>query len=122
MNSSGAGAHGGARAGAGRKRVLSWRQRIAVGAECERLWQEAVESRARAHYEQDPRVREIRLEQSRTGLIPLSLKKTTGKLSLLEIEDEIETILDGRSRLVSIPVKRPWGTRPRIIEDVRACY
>ena len=121
MNHSRARTHGGTRAGAGRKRALSWRQLISVGAECERLWREAAEEGAFAQYEQDPRVKEIRIEQGRSELIPQRLRRTrSGKESMRDIEDDIETILGDRRRAVSIPVKRPWGARSRIIERARA--
>ncbi len=112
--------HGGLRRGAGRKPTLSRRQLISVGAECENLWRGEAEWRAINRRELEERTRAIRSEQGRTALIPMRLRKTAGgKRAVREIGEEIDTVLDGRSRVVPITIKRPWGMRGDVIKRVR---
>ena len=99
---------------AGRKQVLSLRQRIVVGAECERLWRKLAEESAWARYENQPETIALRTEQ-RADLIPVGLRRRSQE-SLAEIKADIEDALDGRGRFVSIPIKRPKGRRALVIK------
>jgi hypothetical protein len=84
------------------------------------LWQSAAIRQALAAYERDPLTKSVRDEQSRTELIPARLRARAAR-ALSEIGDDIDTILEGRGRpRRAIRVKRPWGMRGRVIEQVRA--
>lgn len=98
----------------GRRQVLSLLQRIAVGGECERLWRALAEKSAVDRYENQPETIALRIEQRRTDLIPVRLRRRSQE-SLADIRADIEDVLDGRSRFVSIPVKRPKGLRADVI-------
>jgi hypothetical protein len=117
--------HGGRRAGAGRKPVLTYLQQINVGAECERLWREAAEKTALAPYEKCADESGIRDEQRRLTDIPIQLRATkqanppgsvlmtVGEI-LEEVSQEIDKALP-HGRVISIPLRRPKGQRAVVI-------
>lgn len=106
---------GGARVGAGRK-GLTATEKLLIGGECDRRWQELAEREAMERYEADAKTKEIRLEQSRTELIPKHARKHAGE-ALEDIADDIDDITGG-NRLRSIEIRRPYGSKPAIIADV----
>lgn len=106
---------GGARSGAGRKSKLTSFEALAVGGYCETLWQQAAEDQAMARYEADPTTKNVRQEQVRSDLIP---KSRGGKRRMNpDITESIDDITAGK-RAVSIPLKRPYGARAKILADV----
>jgi hypothetical protein len=105
---------GGARSGAGRKSNLSKLQALMVGGYCEALWNQAAEDQAHARHEQEPTTKMIRQEQDRAELIP---KSPRGRRMNPEITESIDDIVRaaGRQRAVSIPLKRPYGAKVKVI-------
>ncbi|MCK1304713.1 MULTISPECIES: hypothetical protein [unclassified Bradyrhizobium] len=108
---------GGARAGAGRKGLTDY-EKLLIGAECERRWDELGEREAIERYEALPETKAIRLEQSSTELIPTHLRRSS-RQRLKDISEDIDDITEG-ARRVTIPIKRPYGAKPQIIADVIA--
>lgn len=56
----------------------------------------------------------IRDEQARTELVPIFSRK--GRRSVRDISEGIDEIT-GKRRLVSIPIKRPYGVKAKVIAD-----
>lgn len=119
--------HGGSRLHSGRKRVLSTVQTLHVGACCEKLWRKRAEGKGWARYENEDKTRNVRQERQRIELIPVKLRARSSR-SLAEIGGEIDEIRDPDSRkhfrrFVSIPLKRPYGERTKVIDSaVRWCW
>lgn len=103
---------GGARAGAGRKSPLNGFQALQVGQYCEALWIKAAEEQAHARYEALPQTKDIRAEQARADLIPLSRGKRRMNPDITESIDEIT----GGKRSISLPLMRPFGVKADIIK------
>jgi hypothetical protein len=106
---------GGARPGAGRKGLRGY-EKLLIGAECERRWDELAEREALERYGADQVTQAIRLEQSRADLIPEKLRRSA-KDTLADIKEDIDDITGG-ARRVTIPIKRPYGSRASIIAEV----
>lgn len=122
---------GGARSGAGRPSVLTAMEKLAVGAACERLWNEELNAREEA------KIR-ARLGPVYASLIDeqraIPVAERAGYLDSLEAEERAEEIEEARRniaamedddydeapRLISVVVSRPYGKRDPIIQQVAA--
>lgn len=110
-------ARGGARAGAGRKGLTNY-EKLLIGAECERRWDDLAEREAIERHNALPENQAIVQEQARAELIPKRLRRSA-KESIRDISESIDEITGG-ARRVSIPIKRPYGAKPKIIAEVIA--
>jgi hypothetical protein len=113
---------GGARPGAGRK-GLSPYEKLLIGAECQRRWDELAERLAIEQYEALPTTKQIRAEQARTHMIPVKLRSrptAITKETLTDVRESIDDLVGHKGRRVTVGIKRPHGARPQLIRDVVA--
>ena len=95
--------HGGKRAGAGRKLVLSPAERLLVGAFCENGWRALAEDRSIDRYQRQAKIRQVRAAQSRADLVPMSKRKTrSARDTRDDIAGDIDDALNAQ-RLTTIP-------------------
>lgn len=104
---------GGARAGAGRKGFsLSAVEQLMVGEHCEHLWRQAAEDQAmERHSNSTPVNQQIRDVQESAALVGRLARKYGMPEEITEDIDE----LTGGMRFVSIPLKRPYGMKGKIL-------
>jgi hypothetical protein len=102
---------GGVRAGAGRKQVLTFRQRLQVGQMCETLQEQVPVSRALAEWERQPEIKKLRGLQARAKALPTAKERNRFAAA------EIKPMFRGKSRVFNLPVKREF-TRQQIIKRV----
>lgn len=110
---------GGARPGAGRKGLSAY-ERLLIGGECQRRWDELAERLALEQYEALPTTKMIRAEQARTEMIPIHLRKRRHNETLEDVRESIDDIVGDRGRRVIVQIKRPYGARPQLIKEVAA--
>jgi hypothetical protein len=104
---------GGKRAGAGRPSALSRKQALLVGEEYERLRLKTSEDQALKRRQKSSTARMVGSEQSRTELIPLSVRR---QADISDITESIDEITVGR-RSVSIPLKRAYSARATLVQE-----
>jgi hypothetical protein len=113
---------GGARLGAGRK-GLSPEEKLDIGRECQRRWDELAKRLAMEQWEALPTTQRIMAAQARTQMIPVRLRGKPlrpTRETLEDVHEDIDAELGNASRLVTIPIKRPYGARPQIMKEVAA--
>jgi hypothetical protein len=71
-------------------------------------------------YEALPSTKDIRAEQARTEMVPIGLRKRRYNETLEDVRGSIDDIVGDRGRRVTVQIKRPYGARPRLIEEVAA--
>jgi hypothetical protein len=113
---------------AGRPPILSLRQRILLGAECERRWRELQEKTAEEKRQQQPATQAIRSAQGRASLMmPVkSRRSAAGKALIEEIAADIDDALANRQPVQFLGVssprwgtnKRPWGQKNQIVAEM----
>ena len=90
---------GGARAGAGRKAVLSWKQRIHIGAECDNYQREQRIGKAMARFDKQPA--QVALKAARENL-----KGKTAKGVARLVKTEIAPLVRAVGGAVRVPLRR----------------
>ena len=100
----------------GRKPVLTLFEKLAVGGECERLWQALAEQQAMARYRNRPNLRDVKKIQSDLASVPVASRghrvwqdtRRRASSEIAEIFSDIET--------QPIRVRRPYGKRTEILD------
>jgi hypothetical protein len=113
---------GGARPGAGRKGLSAY-EKLIIGGECQRRWDELAERLALEQYEALPATKMVREEQARTQMIPVKLREKPPRATrdtLEDVRESIDDIVGDIGRRVTVKIKRPYGARPQLLKEVAA--
>lgn len=96
----------------GRPAALTFKQMIAVGGECERIWLALAQDLADQKYEAQPFVMDLRKEQAAFQSTPIS-KRRAWRAGLKDFSDGIKDILlDAHERgLTKFITARPYRTK-----------
>lgn len=118
--------HGGKRTGAGRPRALTDLDRLTVGSICERLYRVAQKSSGASQISQATKA--VRLEHEKARSIPIERRpEWIRSLEYEDHKDDIQFALQTDqelsddqppSSIMKIRVKRPWGVKKGIKENV----
>jgi hypothetical protein len=103
---------GGARSGAGRKSALSTFEALQLGEWCEYQWSKTAEDQALERHTKSTRTTlQIRDVQDSAALVGRLARKHGMPEQITEDIDH----LTGGDRVVSIPLKRPYGAKAKVI-------
>jgi hypothetical protein len=105
----------------GRKPVLTLFEKLAVGGECERLWQALAEQQAMARYRNRPNLRDVKKIQSDLASVPVASRghrvwqdtRRRASSEIVEIFSDIET--------QPIRARRPYRKRTEILDAAIKC-
>lgn len=108
--------------GRGRKPILTWSEKLAVGGECNRLWCALSEQRALAEYRARPNLVDVKKFQSELALVPVDVRNSrVHRDALRQTSSDIADILSG-VETQPIRMKRPYGKRTEILDAaIRWC-
>lgn len=102
--------------GRGRKPILTWFEKLAVGGECERLWKALAEQQATAIRHARPHLCEVRKNQAILAAVALASRETrVWRDGARQISSEIADIFSD-VEIQPIRLKRPYGKRSEILE------
>jgi hypothetical protein len=100
----------------GRKPILTPREKLVVGGECERLWQALAEQQAMATHRARPHLRDVKKIQAELASAPVASRSSRvwrdtvrqASSDIAEIFSDVET--------QPIRLKRPYGKRNEILD------
>jgi len=101
----------------GRKPVLTFQQMVAVGGECERIWQHRAEQAAIKEYEARAYLQDVRKLQDQLIAAPVASRrervwKDTLKFNSADISEMLR-----EANPDPIRVKRPYGARGEVLDE-----